>query len=120
MLVRDPLPPDPPNSPGDNTPATPAGLPHRPGGGVPANVIPQQGNWINVNRLVLLAAVTICVVVSFGTITWRSIGYSSLSASMAESVNEDNLDRRLAQAATAALGERGGTVIVMDPQTGRV
>ena len=33
---------------------------------------------------------------------------------------DDNLDARLQQAAANALGERGGTVIIMDPRTGRV
>lgn len=34
--------------------------------------------------------------------------------------SDDSLDVRLQQAATSALGERGGTVIIMDPQTGRI
>ncbi|MDQ2921178.1 MAG: SpoIID/LytB domain-containing protein, partial [Acidobacteriota bacterium] len=118
MLAPDSLAPDPH---ADNTPSTPARLPRRgPRRGAVANVLRQQRNWINSTRLLLLSAVTICVVVSFGTITLRSTRYSSLSASLAESANEDNLDQRLAHAATAALGERRGTVIIMDPQTGRV
>ncbi len=121
MLARDSLAPSPPNSPGDNTPGTSAGVTHRrPCGGVPANVIRQQRNWIDSTRLLLLSAVTICVVVSFGAITLRGTRYSPFSGSLAEAVNEDQLDRRLSQAATTALGERRGTVIVMDPQTGRV
>ena len=35
-------------------------------------------------------------------------------------VVEDNIDAALQQAATAALGQREGAIIVMDPQTGRV
>ncbi|MEK6282728.1 MAG: SpoIID/LytB domain-containing protein [Acidobacteriota bacterium] len=42
------------------------------------------------------------------------------SASSANSFTEDTLDRNLQRAATMALGERGGAVIIMDPQTGRV
>src|SRR2546423_10492482 len=84
-----------------------------------ANVL-RNRNWINSTRLLLLSAVTIFVVVSFGSITVRSARHSPLSASLAESASEDNLDQRLAHAATAALGERRGTIIVMDPQTGRV
>src|SRR6202521_5500822 len=98
----------------DNTPCTATGLSRR---SVVADVLRQQRNWINSTRLLLLGA---CVVVSFGTITLRSTRHSPFSASLAESAAEDNLDQRLAHAATAALGERRGTVIVMDPQTGRV
>ncbi len=42
------------------------------------------------------------------------------STPAANTLTESTLDRSLQQAATAALGERRGTVIVMDPQTGRV
>lgn len=37
-----------------------------------------------------------------------------------EALTESTLDRNLQKAATTALGERRGTVIVMDPQTGRI
>src|SRR6267142_1471848 len=83
-----------------------------------ANVLRQHRNWRN--STLLLSAVTVCAVVSLGTITLRSTRHSPFSASLAESASEDNLDQRLAQAATAALGDRRGTIIVMDPQTGRV
>src|SRR5713226_5721697 len=118
MLARNSPGPGPP---ADSTPRTPTRLPRRgPGCSVTANVLHQQPNAINSTRLLLLSAVTICVVVSFGTITLRSTRHSPFSASLAESASEDNLDQRLAHAATAALGERRGTIIVMDPQTGRV
>ena len=97
-------------------PGTNAHNPH----GVTALVLPEQRNRINSTRLYLLSAVTICVAVSLGTITLRSSRFSSLSASLAEWSHEDNLDQRLAHVATAALGDRRGTVIVMDPQTGRI
>jgi stage II sporulation protein D len=42
------------------------------------------------------------------------------SASSSELINADNLDQRLQRAATLALGDRRGAVIVMDPQTGRL
>src|SRR6266850_5093522 len=83
-----------------------------------ANVLRQHRNWRN--STLLLSAVTVCAVVSFGTITLRSTRHSPFSASLAKSASEDNLDQRLAHAATAALGDRRGTIIVMDPQTGRV
>ena len=50
-------------------------------------------------------------------------GFSSratLFTSSERRESDDSLDARLQQAATTALGERGGTVIIMDPQTGRV
>src|SRR2546422_8153743 len=87
---------------------------------VATNIFHQQRTWRNSTRLLLLSAVTVCVVVSLGSITLRSTRHSPFSASLAESASEDNLDQRLAHAATAALGERRGTIIVMDPQTGRV
>src|SRR5438445_7020786 len=64
-------------------------------------------------------AVTACVVAvwSFG-----APNKFSLLAPAADTrvVNEDEIDAALQQAATDALGQRGGTIIVMDPQTGRV
>src|SRR6266850_4224554 len=74
-------------------------------------------------RSYLLSATTICViisVISLGTVRLSSSRHSDFSGSWGESANEDKLDQRLASAATAALGDRRGTVIVMDPQTGRV
>src|SRR5688500_11300451 len=88
--------------------------------GVDTDLDPQKPKRMRFPRSHYLSAIIVCVVVSLGSITLKSTNYSSLSASLADSVNEDNLDQRLAQAATAALGERRGTVIVMDPQTGRV
>lgn len=68
-------------------------------------------------RFYLISAVTICVAVSLGAITLKS---SRHSTSWTDSANQDKLDQRLAHAAEAALGDRRGTVIVMDPQTGRI
>ena len=70
-------------------------------------------------RLPVFAVLTICVVAIAGAAGLRSTGYFN-PASSAESINADNLDQRLQRAATLALGKRPGTVIVMDPQTGRV
>jgi stage II sporulation protein D (peptidoglycan lytic transglycosylase) len=83
------------------------------------NASAPKNGWVSFKPLFLLATV-ICVVAFLATITLSSRSYSLFSASSAESVYEDDLDRRLAQAATAALGDRRGTIIVMDPQTGRV
>jgi stage II sporulation protein D len=59
-------------------------------------------------------------VISLGAVRLSSSRYSDSSGSWAESADEDKLDQHLASAATRALGDRRGTVIVMDPQTGRV
>src|ERR1700674_3036327 len=106
----------------DNTLSTTAELPHwgrcRE---MICNILRQQrGKPTSSTRLLLSSAITICALVSLGTFALRSAGYFPFSPSLAESLNEDNLDQRLAHAATAALGGRRGTVIVMDPQTGRV
>ena len=86
----------------------------------PGNVPGPQRKSMNSTRLYLLSALTICVVVSLGTVRLRSSSYFGFSGAGGSAVNEDKLDQRLASAATAALGDRRGTVIVMDPQTGRV
>jgi stage II sporulation protein D len=74
--------------------------------------------------LYLISAATICVIVavivSLGAVRLSSLRYSGFSGAWAESASEDKLDQRFVTAATAALGDRRGTVIVMDPQTGRV
>jgi stage II sporulation protein D len=62
----------------------------------------------------------VAVIVSLGAVRLSSSRYSGFSGSWAEAAGEDKLDQRFASAATAALGNRRGTVIVMDPQTGRV
>lgn len=88
------------------------------------NVPGPQRKRLNSARLYLISAATICVIVavivSLGAVRLSSSRYSGLSGAWAESANEDKLDQRFASAATAALGDRRGTVIVMDPQTGRV
>jgi stage II sporulation protein D len=88
------------------------------------NVPGPQRKRLNSTRLYLISAATICVIVavivSLGAVSLSSSRYSNFSGSWAESANEDKLDQRFAIAATAALGDRRGAVIVMDPQTGRV
>jgi stage II sporulation protein D len=64
--------------------------------------------------------VIVAVIISWGAVRFSSSRYSDYSGAWAESANEDKLDQHFAIAATAALGDRRGTVIVMDPQTGRV
>ncbi|MGH9871387.1 MAG: SpoIID/LytB domain-containing protein [Pyrinomonadaceae bacterium] len=67
-----------------------------------------------------VATIAICVVVLGGTAALRLVRHSSLSASGAAAANVEQLDQRLQRAATLALGDRRGTIIVMDPQTGRI
>lgn len=118
MLVRDSLAPYSAAATGNKRPG--AGLSSvELRAGVTPKVI-RQRSWTNFTRSILLSVATVCVVASLGTITLTSRGYSPFSRSSVESADEDDLDQRLARAATAALGDRRGTVIVMDPQTGRV
>jgi len=79
-----------------------------------------RGHSIPSARLLAFTALTICVLIFGWAIVLKATRHSSLSASSAESIDADNLDQRLQRAATLALGDRRGAVIVMDPQTGRV
>ena len=69
--------------------------------------------------LLPFTALTICVLIFAWAIVLKATRPSSFSASSAESIAA-NLDQRLQRAATLALGDRRGTIIVMDPQTGRI
>src|SRR6185436_4300539 len=88
--------------------------------GVTANPIRQRRWTIHSRLLLILSVALVCVAALLGTITLTSRSYSPFSTSPVSSANEADLDQRLTQAATAALGDRRGTIIVMDPQTGRV
>jgi len=118
MLARDSIAPYSVGPAGNETAGSGTSSVDR-GPGVTANAI-RQRTWTSPSRLLLLSVATICVAALLGTITLTSSSHSPFSASSLESANEADLDRRLAQAATAALGDRRGTIIVMDPQTGRV
>ena len=63
--------------------------------------------------------ITFALVVIVWTIAHEVTSDVNLTSS-ASALPEDTLDRNLQRAANTALGERRGTVIVMDPQTGRV
>ena len=78
-----------------------------------------RNNWLPLSRLFLAAAFGICIALFVGAIALRMAGHSGLSASRA-AANAELLDQRLQRAATQALGDRRGAVIVMDPQTGRI
>ncbi|MDQ1637524.1 MAG: stage sporulation protein [Pyrinomonadaceae bacterium] len=70
-------------------------------------------------RAALVSLVFLALAVS-GWSAW-SIARNGISPNAAAvTTDESELDQRMQQAATFALGSRRGTVIVMDPQTGRV
>ena len=75
--------------------------------------------WRRPARLSLVAALAIGVAL-FGWGALRVTRHSRLSPASALAVNAELIDQHLQRAATLALGDRRGTVIVMDPQTGRV
>lgn len=89
---------------------------------IPASQLRKQQlmpDWMTSKRLLALTALTIFILVC-GRVVLKATRHLSLSASSGDSVNADNLDHSLQRAATLALGDRRGTVIVMDPQTGRI
>ena len=81
-----------------------------------------RNSWLPCSRLSLAAALGICAAVSVGAIalTLSRLSRPGLSASRAAAANAELLDQRLQRAATQALGDRRGAIIVMDPQTGRI
>lgn len=85
-----------------------------PASGLP-KVIP---NWIVTRRLLVPTILAICMVVFSWAVALKATRHFSSASS--ELINADNLDQRLQRAATLALGDRRGAVIVMDPQTGRL
>src|SRR5688572_11067662 len=78
-----------------------------------------RSNPISGARLLAFTTGIIGVLVLGWTIGLKLTSDSGLSASAAASIAADNLDRSLQRAATLALANRPGAVIVMDPQTGR-
>ncbi|MEP6717537.1 MAG: SpoIID/LytB domain-containing protein [bacterium] len=67
-------------------------------------------------RALVLTAVCFALAVS----AWSIVRVRSLPNPATVKSNDEQLDQRLQQAATLALGDRRGAIIVMDPQTGRV
>jgi stage II sporulation protein D len=80
----------------------------------------KQHAWIRVTPRIFLSLLTLSSLVIGVALALKATGPTHRAALATSSANEDDLDSRLQQAALAALGERGGTIIVMDPQTGRV
>jgi stage II sporulation protein D len=87
--------------------------------------VPPRCRPSTATRRLLLSAAVICVLASLSLTLSRTTGSSPLAvfASVSGWFNaggEDDVDERLQLAATKALGDRKGTVIIMDPQTGRI
>ncbi len=76
----------------------------------------RQAQGMNRARLFLLTALALCAAVFVWSLTAGRRSTSSASAS----ANADAVDQHLQRAATLALGDRRGAVIVLDPQTGRI
>jgi stage II sporulation protein D len=74
-------------------------------------------NWMTQPRLSVFALVIFCTAVFALTFVLNAARRSNAFTS---STNADLIDQQLQHAASVALGDRRGTVIVMDPQTGRV
>jgi stage II sporulation protein D len=91
----------------------------------PRAILPASGlpriipNWKATRRLLAPIILAICIVVFGWAVALKATRHFS-SASSSELINADNLDQGLQRAATLALGDRRGAVIVMDPQTGRL
>jgi stage II sporulation protein D len=76
-------------------------------------------------RRILLSAAVICIFASLSLTLLGTTGSSPLALFTAVSGwfkgdSDDRVDQNLRVAAIRALGDRKGTVIIMDPQTGRV
>jgi SpoIID/LytB domain protein len=90
---------------------------------LPASSLPKTRvtrSSVGSKRLVALAAIAISLISLGWAVARKPAWLSGLSASSAASINVDNLDQRLQRAASLTLGDRRGTVIIMDPQTGRI
>ena len=81
------------------------------------DVLPAQRELLSRRRLLGITGLALSLFVLVWAISPAS---SFLFTSTATTPNADQLDQRLQRAATLALGNRRGAVIVMDPQTGRV
>lgn len=76
--------------------------------------------WANLPRVWFLAAVTVGVIATGLAVAFKFPAPFSFHSPAANANSADDLDQRLQRAATLALGDRRGSIIVMDPQTGRI
>ena len=86
----------------------------------PVSIQEVRNNWLPRSRLSFTAGLAVCVAVFGGAIALKLAPHSSFSSSRAAAANAELLDQHLQRAAIQALGDRRGTIIVMDPQTGRI
>jgi stage II sporulation protein D len=68
-------------------------------------------------RCVMLFSIVVATLAFSG---WSIARVGTLPNASTIAADDSQLDQRLQQAATVALGDRRGTIIVMDPQTGRL
>ncbi len=87
---------------------------------VGTNCLERQPAWLRFTLRIFLSSLAISLIVVGVGLALKTITVPNRVTLAMTSAEEDELDRRLQQSAVAALGERGGTIIVMDPQTGRV
>ena len=71
-----------------------------------------------IKRAVTIGLVALISIAAF--VVWARREHSNQSISSIDSTFERQLDETLQQAATNALHQREGTIIVIDPQTGRI
>ena len=76
------------------------------------NELSRESDGFTVKHWIVLCGIVICALIALGAT--RSSNFSRGAATA------DQLDSRLQSVAAAALGDRRGTIIVMDPQTGRI
>lgn len=86
----------------------------------PATGFHERRAWKPSTRWLRISLITIGLIVIGGTIGLKGMRRSVFSGLKTAPVSDDNLDSRLQRAATAALGDRRGTIIIMDAQTGRI
>ncbi len=90
---------------------------------LPADSSWQQWRWssvTNLTRVLLISALAISSVLFIYIFGLNGAGQSTFFSLSKMPANADLVDEHLQRAATQALGDRRGTIIVMDPQTGRV
>src|SRR5580765_4499889 len=78
-----------------------------------------NGNRMPSTRTLLLAMAASLAVAGLA-LAFAVERSASRSNSSPDLLNANDLDQRLQHAATLALGDRRGAIIVMDPQTGRI
>ncbi|MFN2493105.1 MAG: SpoIID/LytB domain-containing protein [Pyrinomonadaceae bacterium] len=85
--------------------------------GLPGEGVPHGAGF---NRIRLLIVIPICLMLSGWILSRNGARFSSWFNSSTGEIREDQLDSLLQRVASASLGQRRGTLIVMDPQSGRI